>query len=325
MGIPGGAAKAAPLVEKALVGVIAAGVAAATKGLADVMNARSIAKDAQARHQASLAVLEAAQQPVHEHVAAYGVQQLQAVTGTLGRFADWIERNQIAVNRLGHDPVDGIEVSVAELPAMKDEVKEVGRWISGGVAGGTAAVAAPHAALMGVSALASASTGTAISSLSGAAATNATLAWLGGGSLAAGGGGMAAGQAVLGLVAAAPAAFIGGITVAVVGSKQKTSAKKYAADVDIACENIRTATDLMPKISERVTELSGVLRSLVDRADCAIGILEGLAFDPDLHASHFSTALQLVRAIREVVNTPVLDVETGELTEVSLQIVRKYQ
>ena len=42
-----------------------------------------------------------------------------------------------------------------------------------------------------------ASTGTAISALSGAAATNAALAWLGGGALAAGGGGMAAGEALL--------------------------------------------------------------------------------------------------------------------------------
>ena len=40
----------------------------------------------------------------------------------------------------------------------------------------------------GVMQLGAASTGTLISSLSGAAATNATLAWLGGGSLAAGGG-----------------------------------------------------------------------------------------------------------------------------------------
>ena len=44
-----------------------------------------------------------------------------------------------------------------------------------------------------------ASTGTAISSLSGAAATNAALAWLGGGAIAAGGGGMAAGEAILAL------------------------------------------------------------------------------------------------------------------------------
>lgn len=43
-----------------------------------------------------------------------------------------------------------------------------------------------------------ASTGTSISTLSGAAATNATLAWFGGGSVATGGGGMAAGTVVLG-------------------------------------------------------------------------------------------------------------------------------
>lgn len=49
-----------------------------------------------------------------------------------------------------------------------------------------------------------ASTGTAISSLSGAAATNATLAQLGGGALSAGGLGMAGGQAVLTGLTAAP-------------------------------------------------------------------------------------------------------------------------
>lgn len=42
-----------------------------------------------------------------------------------------------------------------------------------------------------------ASTGTAISTLSGAAATKATLAWFGGGSLAAGGFGVAGGGIVL--------------------------------------------------------------------------------------------------------------------------------
>jgi len=44
-----------------------------------------------------------------------------------------------------------------------------------------------------------ASTGTAISALSGAAASKAALAWLGGGALAAGGKGMAGGAAILGL------------------------------------------------------------------------------------------------------------------------------
>lgn len=45
-----------------------------------------------------------------------------------------------------------------------------------------------------------ASTGAAISSLSGVAATNAVLAWIGGGTIAAGGGGMALGSTILGLM-----------------------------------------------------------------------------------------------------------------------------
>ena len=63
-----------------------------------------------------------------------------------------------------------------------------------GTAGGFAASGATTAAVM---ALGSASTGTLISTLSGAAATNATLAALGGGSLAAGGGGVSLGTTLL--------------------------------------------------------------------------------------------------------------------------------
>lgn len=55
-----------------------------------------------------------------------------------------------------------------------------------------------------VSLVGTASTGTAIATLSGAAAYNATLAWFGGGAIAAGGGGMAAGATTLGLIFAVP-------------------------------------------------------------------------------------------------------------------------
>ncbi len=69
-----------------------------------------------------------------------------------------------------------------------------------GVTAGTAVASmAPTAAMWVATTFGTASTGTAISALSGAAATNAALAWLGGGALAAGGGGMVAGQALLAL------------------------------------------------------------------------------------------------------------------------------
>lgn len=308
-----------------VIGLAVVGVAAAAKGIKDIFDARSIAKEAHGRHEAVLSDLEAAREPVHERVAAYGEQQFDTVVTTIDRFSDWIEANQMAVNRLGAKYVDGVEIAVAELPEMKDEVKHVKRWLRGGAAGASAAVAAPQAALAGVSALATASTGTAISGLSGAAATNATLAWLGGGAIASGGGGMAAGAVILNLIAAAPAVFVGGLTFAVIGSKQKTSAKKFAAQVNVAIENIQTAIERMPSITERVTELSRILADLKSRADAAITHLESLAFDSELHAQDFLNALQLVRGIREVVNTPVLDTETGELTDVSLRVVRKYR
>ena len=66
------------------------------------------------------------------------------------------------------------------------------------VAGGTAAGATAAAGTAKVvAAVGTASTGKAISLIYGAAKTNATLAWLGGGSLAVGGGGMALGVALL--------------------------------------------------------------------------------------------------------------------------------
>ncbi len=102
----------------------------------------------------------------------------------------------------------------------------------------------------------------AISSLSGAAAANATLAWLGGGSLAAGGGGMAAGSAVLTLVAAAPAALHRGHHSR--GRRFQAEDERQAirrAGAASSCQHVRTAIDLMPRITQRVTELSEVLEA----------------------------------------------------------------
>ena len=80
--------------------------------------------------------------------------------------------------------------------AIKKE--KSGAAIGTGV-GVTVAALGPTAAMGVATTFGVASTGTAISALSGAAATNAALAWLGGGAIAAGGGGVAAGQALLAL------------------------------------------------------------------------------------------------------------------------------
>lgn len=78
-------------------------------------------------------------------------------------------------------------------------VKNAGAGAAGIGAGVAVVTLGPTAAMGIATTFGVASTGTAISSLSGAAATNAALAWLGGGALAAGGGGMTAGNAFLAL------------------------------------------------------------------------------------------------------------------------------
>ena len=115
--------------------------------------------------------------------------------------------------------------------------------LSGAVAGGAVAFGAYSAA----GAFAAASTGTAIAGLSGAAATNATLAFFGGGALAAGGLGIAGGTAVLGGIVAGPALAIVGIVMGAKASKNLDNAysnlaqaRKARAEIDVlvtACKS----------------------------------------------------------------------------------------
>lgn len=83
----------------------------------------------------------------------------------------------------------------------KETVTKIGVGAAGaGTSAGVAvATLAPTAAMGVATTFGVASTGTPITSLSGAVATKAALAWIGGGALSAGGGGIAAGKAVLAL------------------------------------------------------------------------------------------------------------------------------
>lgn len=91
------------------------------------------------------------------------------------------------------------QVKKIEADYKAAQVKTIGGGAAGASAGVAIASLGPSAAMGIATTFGVASTGTAISSLSGAAATNAALAWIGGGSLAAGGGGMAAGNVFLAL------------------------------------------------------------------------------------------------------------------------------
>lgn len=96
------------------------------------------------------------------------------------------------------------------------KTKEIVTSTTGTLVGGATTISGQTAAMSLATTFGTASTGTAISSLSGVAATNAATAWLGGGALAAGGGGMAAGTVVL-------------TTIPIVGGVVAASAISYGA------------------------------------------------------------------------------------------------
>lgn len=137
-------------------------------------------------------------------------------------------------------------------------VKSAGAGAAG-VGAGVAVVALGPTAAMGVATtFGVASTGTAISALSGAAATNAALAWLGGGALAAGGGGMAAGNAFLALAGPVGWAIAG---VAVIASGLmfwKSSNDKKAIEnifTLISKRDVKSYNLAITELSERILRI----------------------------------------------------------------------
>lgn len=316
--------KAGPRVLVPLGVGVAAAVTAGAKGVIDMSKGRGLRNAALKKLESALEDCEAVRIDTETAAHSYGEFQITVHRENVGRFADWLERNEALVKRLNFKKVDGVRIRVPNIPKYVAGAESVTTGVSGIVSAVGAGAAAPAAALWGVSTFASAGTGTAIASLSGAAAQNATLAALGGGTIAAGGGGMAAGAAVLSLTAAVPVLLIGGFTMGIVGAKSKTKSKDFVSSVAIEIERIALAQDLLVAVQKRISELRSLLFELSQRSTQALTTLEQVTFDPDQHASEFLRALQLVTAVKEILNTPVLDPDSGELTEASVEILRKY-
>ena len=124
------------------------------------------------------------------------IQFVENFINSLSNHPKSFDTDFIEINKNKVEFMDAQDFADKELEKAKKDALGAGA----GIAAGAAITAlAPTAAVWIATTFGTASTGTAISALSGAAAANAALAWLGGGALAAGGGGMAAGNALLAL------------------------------------------------------------------------------------------------------------------------------
>lgn len=152
-----------------------------------------------------------------------------------------------------------------EIMELKDILTGIGTSLASGVAAGVASNIGITALVMSIG---TASTGTALSALSGAAATNAFLAFLGGGSLAAGGGGMALGSIVLGGITFAPAVLIGGFIMDEIMKGKLEDAKQELAKAEKVFEARREGVRFYNKLSSLIREYSNLMYNLsmiVDR------------------------------------------------------------
>ena len=161
--------------------------------------------------------------------------------------------------RLNRDSFIGsCEFGQRELQAAREAAGGAGAGLA---AGASVAFMAPTAAMWVATTFGTASTGTAISALSGAAATNAALAWLGGGALATGGGGIAAGNALLAM--AGPIGWtIAGATlltsILLFASKKKKLNKQKNEEIESVKKNTERIKEADAQISQILTETTAI-------------------------------------------------------------------
>lgn len=145
-----------------------------------------------------------------------------------------------------------------------------------GTAGGFAAAGATTAAVM---ALGTASTGTAIASLSGVAATNATLAALGGGALAAGGGGIALGTTMLGVTTLGVGLLVGGVIFSITGStlshkatKAKGEMLEAEKEINKICAYLNELNIVAVRYYGAMNTINGIYRRHLSALDAIVNI-----------------------------------------------------
>lgn len=157
-----------------------------------------------------------------------------------------------------------VDFANKELLAAREAAGGAGAGLA---AGASVACMGPTAAMWVATTFGTASTGTAISTLSGAAASKAALAWLGGGTLATGGGGAVAGEALLAM--AGPIGWsIAGATLAasiVLFARNKTKLNKEKNEeieaVKRNTESVKEIEKALTKLVDATSQLSSALYS----------------------------------------------------------------
>lgn len=308
------------------------GVVSGVKAVQKNKDAKYINEDAQTICKRAEKSVEKARNKSQKSLEILGQTKLRTLDQTVSKFISEFEKiHSIQLkNSAGLNEIRNIHFDKQEMAEMR-KMSLLAGSVLGGVAGGAGAGAlAAFGAYGATMTFATASTGTAIASLSGAAATNATLAFLGGGALAAGGGGMALGSAILSGAVAGPAIAVLGVVINASASKNLDSAysnRAQAREYAEGCSTIVTLCDAITARANMFTKLlkktDHILSDLTKRIQ-HITTTKGFDFTTYSHEDQevIAMALSVAKAVKQVLDTPILD-NDGNVTKESKEVFEK--
>lgn len=257
------------------------GIAKGAEAMSKNSEAKELLEEAQDIFESAKYEMEQCKEEAADSLADLGKLKLEIWDRQFNRFINLVERVK-NVDFEGQAAIDNklySRITKEDLMEMKEISLKAGEVVAGGFtslgAGALAGIASYGGAMM----FASASTGTAISALSGVAATNATLAWFGGGSLAAGGLGMAGGTAVLGGIVAGPIIAVGGMLMAAKAKANLADAKKKYAEAEKASEEMKTAASILIAITKLSIQFNDVISAMDCRMTIVLNKLESVLID----------------------------------------------
>ena len=304
----------------------ATGIGKTIKAGVDQSKAKQINTDALDRVDAAVERLDILRKECGTALADLGSEKVFVLNENMMTFVRDFEklknvdfRDSVGLSELSKMHID--QKDFAELGQLTNFAFELSKGTVAGVAGGAATAMGAYSA---AGLWASASTGTAIASLHGAAATNATLAFFGGGSLATGGLGVAGGTAVLGGLVAGPALLVMGIVTGAKAGKNLENAKANLAQANEICEELEMGADQCIAIRRR----TNMFYYLLTRLDAKVlnliyqmkSVLENEGDDYSLYTPESKkvvvSAAAIAVTIKSILDTPILN-EDGSLTETS--------
>lgn len=257
----------------------AVGIGTGIHGTVRMNEASETISQAKSRYESNMARYAAQQEAALSIMNDLGTLELK----TIQSFRDYSDLMEVLQNRpeFGehHRQENSLPVcNIGKLREISIGAELLLNGVTGAGAGVISGIVAHGVITASVTALGTASTGVAISSLSGAAATKAVLAVLGGGTIAAGGGGVALGATILGGSTFGIGILVAGIVTEIHSYRLSGQADKIWEEMLQAEGQINEIIGYLDDLGTAADEFCDVLQRLYDAYRTRIYYLKRLVF-----------------------------------------------